>query len=111
MSGLKIGDIVMVGGAASAEDRAKNAGRFRTVIGFVPAGFAYKDSKGVDCHRVRHSVELDGNLYSLLTPSTEWSLSPYKSKEHLVKINPSGDEDFEIEDACIKTTHQQPEPA
>lgn len=93
---LKVGDLVMIGGAATAEDRAKNAGRFRTVIGFVPAGFKYEDSQGYICHRVRPSAVLDGNMLCVIVGGPNkgrWSESPYKCLDKLVKINPGEAED------------------
>lgn len=86
----------MVGGAASAEDRAKNAGRFRTVIGFVPAGFRYRDKKGTLCQRVSESAVLDNDLLNCVLEGPDkgaWEEEPYKSVAQLVKINPGYAED------------------
>jgi hypothetical protein len=96
MSGLKIGDIVMVGGAASAEDRAKNAGRFRTVIGFVPAGFVYTSKDGKTYRMRNASAHLDGCLWSEVLAGPlkgEWIEGNYKNIAYLVKINPGDGED------------------
>lgn len=96
MSNLKVGDLVMIGGAATAEDRAKNAGRFRTVVGFVPAGFEYKDNQGDICCRQTPSAVLDGNMFSLIVGGPgkgEWSESPHKGLNKLVKISPGEVED------------------
>ena len=96
MSNLKIGDLVMIGGQATAEERAKNAGRFRTVVGFVPAGFTYTNSLGWKVETARDSAVLDGDMFSvgIAGPRTgEWSEAPYKAITNLIKIDPGSDED------------------
>jgi hypothetical protein len=93
MSGLKIGDIVMVGGTASAEDRARNAGRFRTIIRFVPKGTEIiKINDRVDELTSDHA-EVDGVLWSQYPFDGSWIEDEYKAVDKLVKINPDNTED------------------
>lgn len=111
MSNLKVGDLVMVGGAASAEDRAKNAGRFRTVVGFVPAGFRYRDKKGTLCVRVSESAVLDNDLFNCVIEGPDkgaWEEEPYKSVAQLVKINPGDAEDETL--TWVGKPNKQTEP-
>lgn len=105
---LKVGDLVMVGGAASAEDRAKNAGRFRTVIGFVPAGFRFEDKNGYPCRCVYDSAALDGDLWSESRKGFGWKELPYKSLTSLAKINPGDAEDETL--TWVGKPNKQTEP-
>lgn len=111
MSNLKVGDLVMVGGAASAEDRAKNAGRFRTVLGFVLAGFRYKDKKGDISERALESAVLDNDLFNYVLEGPyegDWEEEPYKSVAQLVKINPGDAEDETL--TWVGKPNKQTEP-
>ena len=92
MSGLRIGDIVMVGGSASATFKALNAGKFRTVVGFKPEGYVFKEGGyWRHCHRLAacldhpllSTIDLEGCIVDLsIVPCT-----------YLVKINPGDGED------------------
>ena len=93
---LKVGDLVMVGGAASAEDRAKNAGRFRTVVGFVHAGRVFYYKNGTVGERAYDSAILDGDMFNELLSGPNvglWIEVPYKTLAYLVKINPGNADD------------------
>lgn len=97
MSNLKIGDIVMVGGAAPSILKQKNAGLFRTVTGFIQKGDkAVID--GISCYTTALCAKLDGNVWVYWLPTgTEdagsWSQNNSMLVSYLVKINPGESED------------------
>lgn len=105
----------MVGGAASAEDRAKNAGRFRTVVGFAPARFQYVDKEGYLITTCSEAAMLDGDLFSVGISGKlkgSWRELPFKSTLALVKINPGDAEDETLTWAGLprKRTQTDKEP-
>lgn len=92
MSGLKIGDIVMVGGAANPDFKARNAGKFRTVVGFKPEGYEFFEN-GYKWYCPSVAACLDqpvAGLHGTTGHVAELSIVRCSS---LVKINPGDGED------------------
>lgn len=88
----------MVGGVAGPVTRAKNAGLFRTVVGFKPIGFEVKLPRGgiIVMGEQRGTVaELDAEMWVFWEGGGQgWVQVPYMYSTALVKINP-GDADDE----------------
>lgn len=93
MSELKIGDIVMVGGgAACPSSKARNAGKFRTVVGFKPEGYEFfENGYGWRCPSV--AACLDQPLKHLHGPTGHVAELSIVRCSSLVKINPGDGED------------------
>lgn len=95
MSNLKVGDLVIVGGTAGQETRARNAGLFRTVVGFKPLGSKVKlpsGSIGIMQEQRGVVVELDAGVW-LFWSRDDWVQVPFMYSDCLVKINPGDAED------------------
>lgn len=97
MSNLKVGDLVMMGCSAGPKTRARNAGLFRTVVGFKPLGFEVKlpsGNTGIMREQRGVVVELDAGMWLFFDVVGDgWVQVPFMYSDCLVKINPGDAED------------------